>query len=104
VIDNPGPYDDWVPRDTRFDDGHFLSAPAGSYAPNAWGLHDVHGNVWEWTRTAGAGGRMIVRGGSWRDRPHRATAGFRLDYRPYHRVFNVGFRVIGEVGAETAGR
>jgi len=104
VLDNPGPYDDWVPRDTRIDDGHFLSAPVGSYAPNSWGLHDMHGNVWEWTRTASTDGRMFVRGGSWRDRPHRATAGFRQDYRPYHKVFNVGFRVTCEIDTELAKR
>ena len=38
----------------------------------------------------------VVRGGSWRDRPYRATASFRLAYPPYQRVFNVGFRVVGE--------
>ena len=102
VIENPGIYDDWVPRDTRFDDGHFLAAPVGSYRPNAWGLHDMHGNVWQWTQTANEDSRMTVRGGSWRDRPHRATASYRLDYRPYHRVFNVGFRVVCQIDTEVA--
>jgi formylglycine-generating enzyme required for sulfatase activity len=69
----------------------------------------MHGNVAEWTRSTYAAypysetdgrndpstsGPRVVRGGSWRDRPHRATSSYRLPYEPYQRVVNVGFRVV----------
>jgi len=102
-------YDDWIPRDNRFNDGVLVSSEIGRYESNCWGLHDMHGNVCEWIRTSYMSypyreddGRndlndaedKVVRGGSWYDRPRRARSAFRLAYRPYQKVFNVGFRVV----------
>ncbi len=93
-IKNPNKYQDFVPKDSRFDDGERLMADAGQYLPNAWGLHDMHGNVCEWTISDFEEPGKVVRGGSWRDRPKRARSGFRLAYPTYQPVFNVGIRVV----------
>ena len=106
-VRNPSPYMAFVPRDGRFDDGQHVVSDTGKYQPNPWGLHDVHGNVAEWTRTVyrpypyredgrsdpGAGGEKVVRGGSWRDRPKRCTNSYRLYYPAWQKLTLTGFRV-----------
>jgi formylglycine-generating enzyme required for sulfatase activity len=109
---NPNRYDAWIPRDDRFNDGGFVTEPVGRYQANPWGLQDMHGNAWEWTRSAyqpypyeeddgrndmSLGGvERVARGGSWYDRPKRCTSSYRLPYPTWQKVFNVGFRVVCE--------
>jgi len=80
--------------DTRFDDRYRVCAPVGSYQPNPWTLHDMHGNAAEWTVSDYGAGRKVVRGGSFFDRPARSRSSFRWGYPPWQRLFNVGFRIV----------
>ena len=86
----------WRPAVTNCSDGFRVSSPVGTFAPNAWGLRDVHGNVWEWTSDRLPDGRVLARGGSWWKRPHYATFAARVPYAPWQRVYDVGFRVVLE--------
>jgi formylglycine-generating enzyme required for sulfatase activity len=105
-LKSPTPFDDWIPKDRRFNDGALVTVASGLYQPNAWGLHDMHGNAAEWTRSDFTvhGEKKAVRGGSWRDLPARSTSNFRLGYLPWQRVYNVGFRVVLEPTTAVASR
>jgi formylglycine-generating enzyme required for sulfatase activity len=113
TIDKPLPqytkYDDWIPHDVRYRDGGLVTVAVGRYRPNAWGLHDMHGNAAEWTVSAYAPypyqsddgrddgspqGWKVVRGGSWRDRPQDCRSAARWRYPAWQSVYNVGFRVV----------
>lgn len=85
------------------DDGGDGPRPVATRLPNAFGLYDTLGNVWEWcwdyADTARYGEYRSLRGGGWADRPWSVRAGVRRGSAPDARIEDVGLRVVrGAVG------
>lgn len=102
----------FVPNSTYFpcSDGFAHTSPAGSFPANSFGLHDVLGNVWQWTadcwnptlsgllvsgaaRTSGDCALRVVRGGSWGSNSRFVRAGHRDRATAGYRNTALGFRV-----------
>jgi formylglycine-generating enzyme required for sulfatase activity len=76
--------------------------PVGSFAPNPWGLFDMHGNVWEWTNDGYDETRKVIRGGSWRFNADSARCAVRYHHRPQDRGDSLGFRLVRDLTSEEA--
>ncbi|MDR3250896.1 MAG: formylglycine-generating enzyme family protein [Tannerella sp.] len=84
----------------------------GNYAPNVWGLYDMHGNVLEWCddwygeyisdpADISTGANRVLRGGSWNSIAQFCRSAVRFNYRPDHYDFYIGFRMASSIQSDS---
>ncbi len=100
----------WKATELNCDDGYAHTSPVGSFPPNAFGIYDMAGNVWQWMEdcwnenyqgaptngaawTTGSCEKRVIRGGSWDFNPRDLRSANRGWFTADDRIVFIGFRV-----------